>query len=648
MHVESDQVDDVLKSLVFDDPQGSLLAVRYEPLPNEADLAEADFSTPMTVAQIIQFHRGESVELAVGSKTYQGLVVGVETRQQGDRKVEFVSVFNKQSEQGLRTFSLGSINRFQFQDADVQKRFATAMTGLAQSQQSAGETVKLVCGGKVAREVRFAYVIDGPIWRMTYRLDLGNEKSRLQGWAHVDHCGQEAWDNVQLELRSGRPRVFHASVFSPMVNPRQSVGASVFGLDGGPIGVTAGMFNVLQSQEVVTDPWNDTGRRRNRARFGGGFGGGGGGFGGGGGGGGGVFGGGFGGGGSGGGFGGGAPVVPADDGFAEFDVSRGFSSGAAQGKIGQVVRFQVAEPVTLAKRESAMVPVIDQAIDAQRETWFRVSNSGGTGRLMIKCQNETGYPLLPGPVAIYLDGSFLGDAQLSRTEIGDDLELRYGWDEPVLLTLSKGKVKSKLSSIDLDEAKKIRVSAVETTTVELEIKNQDTDPRSVIVVIPEEDESVVVTPSPDKIEGESYQFEYQLDASGEKKETLKFVLPVKNSYNIRKCSRVDLVRWLEAVDDVSDDAKKLIEGYLAMTNTLRELGVEKSRLVGKIDRLVKDQSRLVKVIEAIKDDDTARAPMVKRLVETERQVQSLQAEADKLREKTESLRDEFEELYSPK
>ena len=123
---------------------------------------------------------------------------------------------------------------------------------------------------------------------------------------------------------------------------------------------------------------------------------------------------------------------------------------------------------------------------------------------------------------------------------------------------------------------------------------------------------------------------------------------MQNSYNVRKCSRVDLVRWLEAVDDVSDDAKKLIEGYLAMTNTLRELGVEKSRLVGKIDRLVKDQSRLVKVIEAIKDDDTARAPMVKRLVETERQVQSLQAEADKLREKTESLRDEFEELYSPK
>ena len=313
-----------------------------------------------------------------------------------------------------------------------------------------------------------------------------------------------------------------------------------------------------------------------------------------------------------------------------------------------MVRFQVAEPVTLAKRESAMVPVIDQAIDAQRETWFRVSNSGGTGRLMIKCQNETGYPLLPGPVAIYLDGSFLGDAQLSRTEIGDDLELRYGWDEPVSLTLSKGKVKSKLSSIDLDEAKKIRVSAVETTTVELEIKNQDTDPRAVIVVIPEEDGSVVVTPSPDKIEGESYQFEYQLNASGEKKETLKFVLPVKNSYNVRKCSRVDLVRWLEAVDDVSDDAKKLIEGYLATTNSLRELGVEKSRLVGRIDRLVKDQSRLVKVIEAIKDDDTARAPMVKRLVETEQQVQSLQVEADKLHEKTEGLRSEFEKLYPPK
>ena len=624
LEVARDQIDNVLKSMVFDAPDGTSNSVRYQPVENQSERDVAAFSSPMTIAQLLQFHRGETVTLQVDGEPFTGAIVGVETRETEDESLEFIGLLN---DDGLATFALEDVERFKFHDNKIQERFANAIRGVARSQQVDGETIELVCQGGGERDLRFAYVVDAPIWRMSYRLDLDGKKSRLQGWAHVDHVGREPWEDVQLVLQSGRPRVFRADVFLPMISSRPDLGTAVFGLEGSLLRVEDVLADSTRLLKTSEEEWRDSGELSGGLGFGG-SGGGGGGFGGGGqGGGGGVFGG-----------------VRDSDGVDDLDINRGFSSAADQGKVGQVVTFQVADPVNLDTQASTMLPVFDQTLTAASETWFRVNDGSASGELTLNLNNQSDYPLLAGPVAIYRSGIFLGDARLWRTEIGDDFKLRYGLDEPVSLSLAKSKTRMKLSKMDLDVKKRIRISGFETKTTELKIKNQDSEPRKVVVLIPREDPKIKASPGPAKTTDDSFRYEYEVAAGQEETQTLEFVLPTRNYYRVRTKSRVEIVQWLEEIEDISDPARALIGRYLELDDEIRKLNIERNRLTGKMEALVSDQERIIRLVDAMGDGGAVRQPLVDQAVKAEEQIQTFRKESTAIREKIKELEMELKQL----
>ena len=49
------------------------------------------------------------------------------------------------------------------------------------------------------------YVSEAPLWKVSYRLVLGEEKPYLQGWALVENTTDEDWTDIELSLISGRP-----------------------------------------------------------------------------------------------------------------------------------------------------------------------------------------------------------------------------------------------------------------------------------------------------------------------------------------------------------------------------------------------------------------------------------------------------------
>ena len=66
-------VSDVLKSLaVSDDGDGHIRAIEYQPAPDPEDIAANDIGQPMTIAQLLQSMRGETVILEAGDKTVNG------------------------------------------------------------------------------------------------------------------------------------------------------------------------------------------------------------------------------------------------------------------------------------------------------------------------------------------------------------------------------------------------------------------------------------------------------------------------------------------------------------------------------------------------------------------------------------------------
>jgi hypothetical protein len=63
--------------------------------------------------------------------------------------------------------------------------------------------MRLTCGPRAAPAsgpIRVAYLQQFPLWKTSYRVDLGQTDGKIQGWAQIDNPTGESWDNVTVSL----------------------------------------------------------------------------------------------------------------------------------------------------------------------------------------------------------------------------------------------------------------------------------------------------------------------------------------------------------------------------------------------------------------------------------------------------------------
>jgi hypothetical protein len=84
--------------------------------------------------------------------------------------------------------------------------------------------VALRAEGDGERDLFVSYVLETPVWKVSYRLLLDDSGSALlQGWAIVDNTSQTDWENVELSLVSGLPISFVQDLYSPHYRRRPVV-----------------------------------------------------------------------------------------------------------------------------------------------------------------------------------------------------------------------------------------------------------------------------------------------------------------------------------------------------------------------------------------------------------------------------------------
>jgi hypothetical protein len=258
--------------------------------------------------------------------------------------------------------------------------------------------------------VTLGYVAETPIWRTTYRLVLGaKEGGVLQGWALVHNDTDEDWRGVTVSLVNGRPDSFLFPLAAPRYARRQLVPPA------------EELATVPQLLDTTVDTlWGDhlTGTETGEARGYGGLG---------------LIGHGSG-GGSGSGYGVGIGSVSGRDAASSLlavgDLAAVAKANAVEA--GALFSYTLAEPLSLRAHGSALVPIVQEPIDAQPITW--VAQPGSPARMGIRLTNSTGQTLPVGPIALFADGGFAGEAALDRLKPGERRFLQFGMDLDLELT----------------------------------------------------------------------------------------------------------------------------------------------------------------------------------------------------------------------
>ncbi|MEL6617091.1 MAG: carboxypeptidase-like regulatory domain-containing protein, partial [Bacteroidota bacterium] len=227
LRFEQDALDDVIKSLVVEDARGRVSEVVY---PSQAPLARrlqafaVDLSRVGGIESLMSQMRGAVLEVETPGGTFRGPLASVDPATGGENDPGTRLTILTAS--GLRTLPLAESRRVEIVDPDLRAEVEGALAALAEGTSGERKPVTVRFRGQRQRPVRLGYVVESPVWKTTYRLVLPGEGEReayLQGWAVVENPTESDWDDVRLELVSGRPISFEMDLYSPRYLQRPRV-----------------------------------------------------------------------------------------------------------------------------------------------------------------------------------------------------------------------------------------------------------------------------------------------------------------------------------------------------------------------------------------------------------------------------------------
>lgn len=322
----------------------------------------------------------------------------------------------------------GVISAIRPLDPTYAGRLGTALDAVTQRGAQSQRMLRLLSrdGGPIT----LGYLTETPLWRVTYRLVVGEAKgsAALQGWSLIHNDTDEDWRGVKLHLVSGRPDSYLFPIAAPRYTRRQLVT---------PENQLSTVPQLLSNS--ADRMWGD----HIEESYGtGGLG---------------LSGTGMGGGGTGEGTIGLGSIGTIGHGSGAGGEGNssllqvGNLAAAAQStgiESGSLFTYTMNDAIDLRARSSALLPFINEGVEAEAIT--TLAKPGGSARAGLRLVNSTKQTLPAGPMSIYSDGTLAGETAIERLKPGERRFLEYGSDLDVSLTSVKSQTRDEPQRISFD------------------------------------------------------------------------------------------------------------------------------------------------------------------------------------------------------
>jgi len=121
----------------------------------------------------------------------------------------------------LSSFDLEDVRAVRLIDEGARRDVGEFAAAAASARRRDAKTITVTSEGEGAREMVVSYTVAAPIWKTTYRVVMDAEgKPFFQGWAVVDNVSEEDWEGVRLSLVSGTPVSFIQPIQKPFYRYR--------------------------------------------------------------------------------------------------------------------------------------------------------------------------------------------------------------------------------------------------------------------------------------------------------------------------------------------------------------------------------------------------------------------------------------------
>jgi hypothetical protein len=599
------EMNDVLKSLTIGaSGGGKVTGLRYDSMdPLSHKLGEFPFQIggggmPGMLDQL----KGARIELKLGTEAVSGTIVSARTIPGSDKQAERDQLNLLIDTGEFRTVDLAAATALRFSDPKLQQQFKDYLAALAEARSKDKRSVYIDSTDAKERDVTASYMIPAPVWKSSYRLIFGEKAPMLEGWAIVDNTTGEDWTKVQLSLVSGRPISFISQLYAPKYVTRPSaeladdtaaqavVHSGAFEQQGqqGAVGGGGGRNMAMARKSLPPPPPPAMA----------------------------------------------APMMAATSGALAMDsdsVAPSSIGPAAEGReLGDLFEYRIAQPVTIRKNESAMLPFLQQTIEG-RKLLIYSDHSSQHPTNAAELTNSSGKTLDGGPITVYDAGAYAGEALMETLKASDKRLISYGVDLGTRITEAFGSKGELVREIHASRGiLTTKFAAEETRTYT--VRNVDQKAKTLIIEHPLRPGYTLLSQKPKEKTATNYRFELPLAAGA----TQEFVVNEERVYE-----------QSIAVTNLNPD---ILVNYL-QNRSLSAAGrqqlqriVDQKRLIAENDRTLQDADAQTRNLNADEDRVRRNIQSLNNVAGQQQQVQTYARQLDSQEQQLAALRDKQAEL----
>ena len=613
---DAEAVNDVLKSLVINDPASASPSVRYateNSLWRSLRSLNIDLSGRPGIGEILNGLRGAELEVHAPNPI-RGRIIGVEHRQrdvfiqgvhhnfphQRPSDEAWLSLFTPQ---GIRVIAVNDIASFIFIDERINADLNRALDIIMATRDETSRNLQINLDGTGNRNVTVSYVIPTPVWKVSYRLDLSGPEPFLQGWAIVDNDSDVDWKNVQLSLVAGRPVSFIQNLFPPYRVFRPFIPLAIAGVAQARVhesGILSRVWAAERDEMAVMEMAMDAPALMR------------------------------------------APAPPAAQ--AAPALAGGVLQTAAARAAADQFEFTIRNPVTLERRQSAMLPLVEGSIRAERVLVFSGSRARGAGtihpELSAELTNTSGMRLPAGPITVFDGGTFAGNALLEFFPENERRLISYGEDLTVTGYVRPSATRNitavTISGGVMTITHRHRNESIYT------IRNASNQAKRIIIEHPITQGAELVEPqTADDRTPTLYRFNRNLPANG----TLSFMV----REDTPRFERITLAQMrpetflsFSTNHEIPANVRAALTRAIELRRIVDQAVAAQGQLENQLARLISEQDRIRRNLQAAGNQTPQGQEYLRRLVSLDNDIDNINRRIDEAIQATQTARREFD------
>jgi len=431
------------------------------------------------------------------------------------------------------------------------------LTVLSGARSKDKRSVYIDTAGTGTRQLTASYMTPSAVWKSSYRLIFGTgAEATLEGWAIIDNTSGEDWSNVKLSVVSGRPISFITQLYEPRYVQRPS-GELAENRAVAPIvlqGAMGGAAPAAAKAFAAAPP---------------------------------------------------APANRQDRGFraeeaVSVDALRDSSIAPALNTrdLGELFEYSFSTPVSVKQGESAMLPFLQQKINA-RKLLIYMESFGLNPMNAAEIANSTGKTLDGGPITVYDANAYAGEALVETLKAGDKRLITYGIDLGARVTTAFDSTRANVREVHFARGVLTTRNSVEETKT-YTIKNVDARRKTVIIEHKQRPGYKLLDMRPTETTADAYRFEVNVGGNATEAFAVREERVYDQTMSVTSLTP-DAIATFTQNKALSDAARRQLEQIVQKKREIATNDGQLRQTQSDLNNLTQDEERQRRNIESLRN-----------------------------------------------